>query len=286
MARPSSPAVNILTSAGELVSDGLPRPPDLIRWRKTLADLLAAGRDAAGDYVAYQFAWRPLVSEIKGYYRQVVKADDVINRASQKAGSAGIIRVGYEYPTRSENWTTDGTVNCYGWKSSLGLGNLAPGGTSYEVYNRTWFEGKYLYFHPVPKTAGKASNDFANYAKHVLGLQLTPEVLWNLSPWSWFSDWLTNTDVVIGALSSTVSDGMVPVESFVMSHHRRQAIRQASGAHMSGDGKIARFSPVSAKVFSEQKLRFPSVPYLGFGGGAASLSAKQLSILAAIGISH
>jgi hypothetical protein len=286
MARPPSPAVNILTSAGELVSDGLPRPPDLIRWRSTLADLLKAGKDAAGDYVAYQFAWRPLVSEIRAYYRQVVKADDIITRASSRAGQSGIIRVGYDYPMKNTNTNSGGTVNCYGWESAVPLGNLAPGGTSSEVYHRTWFEGKYLYFHPIPKTAEKESHGFADHAKYVLGLRLTPEVLWNLSPWSWFSDWLTNTDVVIGALSSTVSDGMVPVESFVMNHYKRQAVKSASGFHMSGDGLIARFTPTSTKTLSEQKLRFPSIPYLGFGGGVSSLTAKQVSILAAIGISH
>jgi hypothetical protein len=215
-----------------------------------------------------------------------VRSDSLVRQSQQAGSNLGIIRVGYEYPTNSTNTSTGGTVNCVGWESLGGLGNLAIGGTSFEVYNRTWFEGKYLYFHPVPKDVGEASRGFADYANHVLGLRLTPEVLWNLSPWSWFSDWLTNTDVVIGAISDALSDGMVPVESFVMHHHRRQALKAAATPHMSGDGKIARFSPTATKVFSEQKIRFPSVPYLGFGGGVSQLSAKQVSILAALGISR
>ncbi len=282
IARPTSPSVNILTSAGELAMDGLPSPADLIRWKRTLASLLTMG---ARDYVAYQFAWKPLESEIRNYCSRVVKSESIIS-GSRNATNVGTIRVGYDYPTRSTNTSTGGTVNCYGWTSQGGLGNLASGGRSYESYNRTWFEGKYLYFNPIPKSVEQSQSEFSHLARQTLGLRLTPEVLWNLSPWSWFSDWLTNTDIAIGAVSDALGDGMVPVSSFVMHHHRRQSVVAAGTPHMSGDGKIARFSPCVTKSLDEQKLRFPSVPYLGFGGGVASLSAKQLSILAALGISH
>lgn len=284
-ARPSSPSVNLLTSAGELAADGLPSPPDLIRWRRSLGDLLKLGKDLSKDYVAYNFAWKPLEAEIRGYYRNVVTADQIV-RDSQKANNAGIIRVGYTHPTRESETSLAVNVTSVGWASGSSTGNQAPGGQSTRTFTKTWFEGKYLYFHPVPKDVGNASHDFANYAKHVLGLQLTPEVLWNLSPWSWFSDWLTNTDIAIGALSSAASDGMVPVSSFVMSHHYREAHKFAHSSHMSGDGKIARFSPTAAKRVVEYKLRFPSIPYLGFGGGVSELTPKQISILAALGISR
>lgn len=283
MARPASPSVSLLTSAGELYTDGLPTVPDLIRWRTTLEQLKALGtyadlvRRGGRDYLAYNFAWSPLKAEIRRYYRQVVKSDEILQQAL-RASQNHSIRVGHSYPIDADTTTSLGTVSVVRWVDSYPAGGVVPGGVTATRLRKVWFEGKYLYFPPVSKSARDASRGFSNYAKNVLGLELTPEVLWNLTPWSWFSDWLTNTDTVMASVSDLLSDGMVPVEGFVMSHSRREAVKAQHTASSS-------WTPASCRVLAETKTRFMMVPYLGFGG-TGSLTTRQSSILAALGISR
>jgi len=274
MSRPASPSVNLLTSAGELISDGVPSAPDLIRWRKALSSFRKLTKGAASDYVAWNFGWKPLETEIRTYYKRVVEADRILGSAL-KASANHTIKVGHSYPIASESSATNGNIVVYRWKDGFTFGNQGKGGTWKQNLRRVWFEGKYLYFPPVPMAARNESRNFADFAKHVLGLQLTPEVLWNLSPWSWFSDWLTNTDVIMASVSDLLSDGMVPVQAFVMCHARREA-EQASTS-------LTSWTPVRSSTVFETKTRFLSVPYLGFGG-TGTLSTRQISILAALGI--
>ncbi len=276
MSRPASPSMNLLTSAGELASDGVPSIPDLIRWRKTLTSLRGLRKGVAKDFVAWNFAWLPLESEIRGYYKRVIEADKIL-KDTLKVSRNNLVRVGHSYPIAADSTASGGTVTTARWKDGYPAGGTVSGGVWQNRTSRVWFEGKYLYFPPVSKSARKASDDFSNYAKEVLGLQLTPEVLWNLSPWSWFSDWLTNTDVIMASVSDLLSDGMVPVSAFVMSHTRREAEKAQFVASPS-------WSPVKTYVLSEVKKRFVSTPYLGFGG-TGTLSGRQLSILAALGLS-
>jgi hypothetical protein len=282
MSVPSSPSVNLLTSAGELASDGLPKPPDFLRWRKTLGDLLQIGPDLAGDYVAYNFAWKPLVSEIRGYYAQVVRHDAIIREAKSPKNSR-VIKTGYNYPANtasSVSWSS--TQTGARWHDGVTLGRVVSSATSVNSSKKTWFRGKYVNFSGMPKAETQNQHDMASYAKEVLGLEFTPEVLWNLSPWSWFADWLTNTDVLLSSVSSALSDGMVPVEGFVMCHTRQHAETVTTGPP---SGRAMRFSPMSSERVRESKKRFISTPYLGFNS-VGSLTAKQLSILAALGISR
>jgi hypothetical protein len=278
MSRPASPSVNLLTSAGELASDGFPSPPDLLRWKTSLTSLRGIRKGVAKDYVAWNFGWKPLEREIRTYYKRVVEADNVIQRA-HKASRFNVIRVGHSYPTATVSTATTGSLATYRYSDGFSFGFQASGGNWKQSYHRVWFEGKYLYFPPISKSAQGASHDFSNYAREVLGLELTPEVLWNLSPWSWFSDWLTNTDVVVQSVSDLLSDGMAMVEGFVMSHTMTESLTAASTTVGNS------WSLPSSRSISETKKRFVSVPYLGFGG-VGELTPRQLSILAALGVKH
>lgn len=274
MSRPASPSVNLLTSAGELASDGVPSMPDLIRWRKSLLSLRNLRKGVAKDYVAWNFSWKPLEAEIRSYYKRVIEADDIMQKA-QKASRNNVIRVGHSYPIAAETQATQGALSVYRWSDGYPFGVQGSGVTWKQNYRRVWFEGKYLTFPPVPQSAQKASGDFSAYAKEVLGLELTPEVLWNLSPWSWFSDWISNTDVIMQSVSDLLSDGLVPVSSFVMCHTRRETLTMST--------KLSSWTAASNFNLFETKKRFVSAPYLGFGG-TGTLSTRQLSILAALGV--
>lgn len=278
---PLSPSVNLLTSAGELAKDGFPNPADLIRWKKGVWSLLQQG---ARNYVAFQFAWLPLKREIEAWLHQVQKFDSIVNEAKKTSGNSRI-KVGFTFPVDADSSASVGNINAYIWSSGTSTGNLAAGGAWKSITKRVWFEATYQHLWPAKPETDAAISDYAQKARRGLGIGLTPETVWELAPWSFAVDWVLNVDDALSAVSATLNDGLVMRDGFVMSHWRREATQAASGPHMSGSGNIARFTPTKTQRLVERKLRFPAVPYFGFGP-TASLSVKQLSILAALGISR
>jgi hypothetical protein len=196
-----------------------------------------------------------------------------------------VINVGYSFPLDVVSTNSGGTANAVLWGTGTSTGNLAPAVTAKWSKSRVWYSGSYLNFLPTTKDQYDASHEAALKARYVLGVHLTPEVLWELAPWSWAVDWLTNTQEIISSVSNSLQDGMVLRDSYVMHHHQRYAGVFATGNFMSGDGKIDRFSPASTTVVSETKKRFVTVPYFGFND-PGDLSDRQLVILAALGISR
>jgi len=280
---PTSPSVNLLTSAGELAADGFPNPWDLIRWRRSVKDLL---QGTAQNYVAVQFAWLPLKREIETWFHQVSQFDRAVQTAKKQSGQ-NRIKVGFSFPVDSPDPSySAGTINAVGWNSGTFLGDLAKGGTTKSASKRVWFEATYQHLLPSSRETEDAISSYAEKARYGLGIGLTPETLWELAPWSFAVDWATSAGDLLKAVSSTLNDGLVMRNGFVMCHTVKRAETIATSPHMSSGQVLPyRFTPTSTTVFLETKRRFPAVPYFGFGP-AASYSLKQLSILAALGISR
>lgn len=281
---PSSPSVNLLVSAGELAKDGLPRVSDFTRWERSCRAIIS---QAAGNWVAVQFAWLPLLWEIQAWLRQVRDADEIMREAKSHKSSR-VIRVGYSFPNDDRTVSTTAGKVAISWSNGSSVGNPAQTAITQKVRSKTWFEAKYLNFTPISADQLDKSSEYAMKARYLLGLDLTPVTLWELAPWSWAVDWVTNYGDVLDSVSNSLSDGMVMYDAFVMHHYRRESTAIALTPHIFTyryKWKIPVVTPTSAKRVSEVKKRFPSVPYFGFGS-PGELTARQISILAALGISR
>jgi hypothetical protein len=147
-----------------------------------------------------------------------------------------------------------------------------------------WFEAEYLNFLPLSGADYDSVKERADYARYVLGLNMSPHFLWELAPWSWAVDWVTNFGDILQSVSENLTDGLVMKDAFVMHHFSQESWLECYTPYMSGDGTIARFTPTKSYSLAETKKRFASVPYFGFGS-VGELTPRQLSILAALGIS-
>jgi hypothetical protein len=116
---------------------------------------------------------------------------------------------------------------------------------------------------------------YAAEADRLLGVDLTPEVLWNLSPWSWMLDWFGDFGDVMTNISNLGHDGTVMQYGYLI---ERKNIQQTWTATFNGQ-------PLRTEVSYLTKQRMPASPY-GFGVKFEELSSKQLAILAALGLSH
>jgi hypothetical protein len=116
-------------------------------------------------------------------------------------------------------------------------------------------------------------------AKKLYGLSLTPETVWNLAPWSWAVDWVSNAGDVISNLSDWATDGLVLRHGYIM---EQSFVRDTYEWY----GPVNFWSQVYPAVFTlecRSKLRRRATPF-GFGLTFGDFTPRQWAIAIALGL--
>jgi hypothetical protein len=287
--KPTSSAADLSTAMGELFREGLPSMIGKSTWETRARDVRSAGN----EYLNYVFGWAPLVSEVTDVAKGVSKANKLLKQYERDAGR--LVRRSYEFPTIRE---TDPRVLVrsltYPYFPGLApKGGLAtpeinawqriPGGLSAPMYSETtrvvkrYFKGAFTYYLPSDYESRNKVEEAAFYLDKILGLQLTPEVLWNLTPWSWAADWVGNFGDVLANVSDYATDGLVLRYGYMMEHSISKVTYTIPDIPALGGRTLTQTH------FREVKKRVPATPF-GFGLTFDSFSTKQKAILAALGI--
>jgi len=146
-----------------------------------------------------------------------------------------------------------------------------------------WFSGAFTYHLPSDYDSRSKMTDYASLADKVYGTSITPEVLWELAPWSWAVDWFFNAGDVVNNLSDWESAGLVMRYGYMMEHTFHKYTYIASGTGFKKELNLA--SVPSLTLVTETKKRVGANPF-GFGVTWDGLSPFQTSVLAALGISR
>jgi len=166
--------------------------------------------------------------------------------------------------------------------SNTGIITSCTASETYEL--RYWFSGAFRYHVPIGDSTWERLSRYEQYSNYLFGTRITPEVVWNLAPWSWAVDWFTNAGDVIHNISTLGFDGLVMQYGYAM----RQELRKAVIVHTTtgnGFSGLAAGLRASRTEVIEFKQRVPANPY-GFGIDDISLSKTQLAILAALGLTR
>jgi len=276
--KPTNSVAELSTALGELYKDKLPALPGVPSWRTRTN----VAKKAGNEFLGIQFGWLPLVSDVKNVIHGVKHADEILNQYVKDSGK--VVRRSYDFPVQRS--TT--TVN-YGQQvpylipdasDFYDFGNLGNMIGTHKTVTRRWFRGAFTYHIPSEVLGGGKMGEYANYAKKILGLDLSPEVLWNLAPWSWAIDWFSNTGDVISNLSDFATDGLVMRYGYVMEHTIQESTYTLT--------KTGLRAPVSVPPFvmvTETKIRRRANPF-GFGTTWQGLSPRQLAITVALGLTR
>jgi len=133
---------------------------------------------------------------------------------------------------------------------------------------------------PTGYSARSAMARHALEADKLLGLAPTPDVVWNLAPWSWAIDWFSNTGDVLSTVSDYIVDGLVMRYGYIMEH----TIVKDTYTHVSVGGSTPTGLHVAPLTFvTETKIRRRANPF-GFGLTFDGLTLRQKAIAAALGI--
>jgi len=286
--KPTNSVASLSTALGELRRDGIPKLIGAHTWEEKALNLKSAG----GEYLNVVFGWEPLIADVKDMAYAIRNSDKILKQYQRDAGR--LVRRRYEFPMER----SVGPINDYGsgWYPYFPEGyNLSQG--AYDHYPFTagegrltsqliqerhqWFSGAFTYYIPSGTTAMGKLGELSAKAGKLLGLELSPEVFWELTPWSWAVDWFSNTGDIISNVSSFITDGLVLRYGYIMEHSVSREIYTLENVPLNG----RPHTTFTLEKIHEVKKRKRATPF-GFGVDEANLSGRQLSILAALGITR
>lgn len=232
----------------------------------------------ASNWLNYQFGWLPFVNDLRKFLRTIINIDKQIKFLEKNNGkwlhrggdvlnasSTDVVlennTFSYMFPTLDSSFYVSGDSGCYG--SSV---------ITRSIVEHVWFEAKMKFY--IPSISyGPLPN-----LSRIFGARLTPEVVWELTPWSWLVDWVCNVGDNLTNLSLILDNNVVAAYAFLMG--RRTEVISVSCQQPFKVGTLSHTWHFSR----ESKERSKASPF-GFGLSSDNFTARQFSILGALGIS-
>jgi len=259
----------------ELKREGLPSANLLSTFRDR------SPRSVGKDHLNYQFGWKPIIQSVYDLANSISTADK--QWAVYLSNAEKLLRREYQFPVDRSIEITD--VALGGSVYPILPGGLCSGQNSQLVRTRELtttrrFSAAYMYFVPGrSRVENPAIRKVLQYQAQY-GLEIDPQLLWELSPWSWLIDWFLPIGDFVDSVSSLTLGNMALPWAFISEHTIVRDTYTRPGATLLGGGGVGKL-----EVVYDYKRRIPASP-LGFGLSWADLSPKQLSLLAAIGITR
>lgn len=281
--QPTHPATGLAVAIAELKREGLPHLSTSSRLRKR--GLTA--RNAGKDYLNLEFGWKPLISDVRSAVSTIARAGRILDQFKRDAGR--IVRRRYVFPVQvvSEQSVNSAAIMKIGPNQSFSDFVLGNGGRGPTVETRTlkreiWFSGAFQYYLPRGDSAWDRIVQRGREAQKLFGLDITPDVLWNLQPWSWLVDWHLDTGSFIANVSAVSSDGLVVRWGYLMCRETvEHTVTIRCNARPTGDS-VGTVTNVWRTI---TKRRVHATPY-GFGLNPSSFTERQKAILAAIAVTR
>lgn len=279
---PTVPVFSLANFLGELRNDGIPTIiGTTLAKARGFKKLAKAGSE---EYLNYEFGWAPFVSDLIGLAKTVLKSEKILREYEERSGQN--IGRKYSFPPEVSTQVIDqGLVTpspslysyAYGPSGSQGRQTLTK-----KIVRTSWFEGTYSYYVPLASDARSAIRRHASEAEKLLGLKPTPEVLWNLAPWTWLSDWFLNVGSIMTNISAFSKDGLILRRGYIMTRYEHEWTFSNTGVNLNGYGPTGA---ISETFTSSSKTRRRASPY-GFGVTFSGFSPRQIAILGALGVSR
>lgn len=277
--KPTNSVADLSTAIGEIMKEGLPSIIGSQTWR----DRALTAKNAGSEYLNTAFGWSPLINDVSKFIGGVTSLESVMRQYERDAGR--VVRRSYNFPvSRTVSTEPYGPISRPLMFPNDSVFFNGPGSQvmrTRESVRSVWFSGAFTYSLPSGYDSRTALGQYALIADR-LGLELTPETLWELAPWSWAVDWFSNTGDVISNLSDFVTGGLVMRYGYVMEHSINTDTYSRPGP--SGLKPSVKVAPPLVTV-TETKIRRQANPF-GFGVSWDGLSPFQLSILAALGMTR
>lgn len=283
---PTAPQASAATTISELMLDGLPSLVGLSALRSASNPTRGAG----GEYLNAQFGWAPMISDLKSIVRALKKSSQTIQQLQRDSGRN--VRRRFSFPVQMSSieatYVVSGNASVfYGVNAAHDLGGTTTDGVSRKTVSMSqllrqemWFAGSFTSYFPTPTGWVDKVSDFEKKADAILGTRLTPEVLWEIAPWSWLVDWKLAIGDFLSAATLRSNPDFVIRYGYLMRHTREDFLYSAP-YHRFYNG--VRVGSPTLRLRRETKERRRSTPF-GFGITETDINPFRWSILAALGM--
>lgn len=236
------------------------------------------------NFLEANFGWLPLINDVKKAIKQYQSLDDTIDRIRKQNGQwehrGGIVN------KANESWTETKPIG-----TSISPIFVAPffvndplASQTYqkqtEYSSVTWFSASFKYF--IPNINSQKWADGAR--RKLMGLNLNPSLVWELVPWSWLVDWLSNAGDVFSNMDNPLAENLVAARACVM-RHTTFTVSHSGVLRFEAPYGTRQSVPIASFSKWERKHRVAASPF-GFGLAWDSFSPKQIAIAAALGLSR
>lgn len=275
---PTNPVVSLATFFGEL-REGAPRLIGSNLFKNRARSTLKKGSD---EYLNWEFGWKPLISDFRKWLHATLHADKLWSQYLRDSGRR--VRRDYYFPeTKVVTDTSDvrplkPAIVLPIWQGGV---NTFPCLRRETITRRQWFSGSFTYHADVDPDVMRTWKGHIQRLQKLYGVKITPDVIWNLTPWSWFVDWFSNTGDVITNVSRFMEDDLVMPYGYMMETSIKEVEYSMSNITLTG----VTIPHLSQTFTTMVKVRRQATPY-GFGIDLADLTARQLAIITALGLSR
>lgn len=251
-------------------------------------------RNLGSEYLNVVFGWKPFVNDLRKMYNLWHTIDKKLAQIIRDNGR-GVRRKAVVLNSPGIQVVGEPFVHLGPYYQCRGAPAYPPYGSGKTVWTLTkatkekvWCAGSFRYY--IPDTSSSQWTTRARLA--LFGALPTPELLWELLPWSWLVDWFSNVGDVISNASMNAVDNLTSDYFFVMRKYEEVTKWEAYVSHGS------KFDPFWKDEWPSVDFTFNTVKHTRIqsrsGGGSPygldirfdSLSNYQLGILAALGISR
>jgi hypothetical protein len=240
------------------------------------------------DFLNYQFGWKPFISDLGKFHKAFVNQDALIDKLSQQNGQW----VKRRFPLRNDTTrvkVSSGTgCKLYPmgefnvtpvWFAS---GNPATWDVHEEVETSIWCSGKWRYYRPEfdKSHAGyKSAMSRAGRQLTLYGLRVSPTNVWKATPWTWAADWFSNVGDYVEHVNDVLIDSVACKYLYVMQHVTRRRVFTQTLPFLNTTVRL-QFS----RIIETKQRQEGASPY-GFNLSLGNLSARQMAIIGALGLS-
>lgn len=275
---PTNPLSNLSTFLGEL-REGLPSLPGIRSFR----DRSSIARNAGSEYLNHQFGWLPLISDLKKFSNAVKNSDALLKAYEKNSGKLlrRTVRIVSDSQTEKEDLP--------GWYPVP----YPPGAMPFNLYDgfgdltgitttrrNVWFSGAFTYYLPPFKENDLNVKRNLQLHNYLYGSRVTPEVLWDLAPWTWAADWFGNFGSILHNVSAFQNDGLVMPYGYIMETKSSEVTYRKLQKYVTyADATLTQTFKTTSKV------RFRGSPY-GFGLTLGDLTSRQMAIIGALGLTR
>lgn len=246
----------------------------------------------ADEFLNTQFGWVPFVSDVgklsdafifsKQYEADITAANNTwIKRRAVLKNEKATTRLGVRsYSPGCEPVAAE--VLC---KQMVVDGITCPGyfDTFQDTQSMVWSEGSFKYYRPEfdkSLISYDSSWSKAERLATIYGLRVNPSTLYKVTPWTWLIDWFTQTGDLIDQVTEWGLDGVVSRYMYLMRSDTK-SIRSSHFWNFWSSPLVVEWTR-----FLESKQRVKADNPYGFFLTSKDLTARQLTILAALGASR